>query len=112
MFYRAELDASTVDATMDEQCAAIDAALTNFGGDASVLSQLTLSIGIQREMGVPEELLRRDFAALDAGMGERCPAIHARLHEYLPVSRFEDLLQCGPVALGDTATQRAAACRQ
>ena len=110
MFYVEELDASTVDATMDQQCAAIDAALVNFGGDASVLSQLTVSIEIQRETGVPDELLRRDFAALDAGMSERCPEIHATLREYLPVNRFEDLLQCGPVALGDTASERAAAC--
>ena len=112
MYYSGPLDASTVEATMDAQCGSIDRVLANpaFGDNAALLSQLTVSIELQREVGVPDDLLRRDFAALDAGMRERCPDVHERLAAYLPVATFDGLLNCGPVAVGDDASRMAEAC--
>ena len=112
LHYPAALDASTVDSTMDQQCHAIDAALANpaFGDDASVLAQITASIEVQREQRVPEELLRRDFAALDAGMRARCPETHERLSTYFPFDDFEDVLDCEPVAVFDEPEAMIEAC--
>jgi len=111
LYYPSELDANSVDDTIARQCRLAGSGLEAAGtADAIYFDAMQRSIASQRGLGVPNDLIRRDFAAMDHAMAELCPQTHDRLSTYFGLDNFGQLVDCSEIPVSTPAGEISGAC--